>query len=437
MKAFSPVRRRFLFLQGPPGPFFWLLAQELKQRGHPVFRINFNGGDRADWPGEATDYDGGMGHWNRFFDRFVRDNCITDILLFGDCRPLHLAAHGMAKLRDINIHVFEEGYIRPHWVTMEPDGVNGHSRLSRDPDWLLQQAASLPPLPPEIPITASFGRRTRDALRYYVAVHLHFWRYPYYRSHRKGWLIGEGLGWLLKFARQRLHRRRTARALEKARGTRCFLFPLQLNTDYQIRTHSPFHDMYDAALYVLESFAHYAPDGTMLVVKEHPLDCQFRSWHGFLGKHARRLGIADRVIHVAGGDLHRMACESLGMVTVNSTSGTLGLRARRPVFVLGSAIYDIEGITHQGRLDDFWAAPQAPDMNVYRAFERVLHARCLVPGGFASESAVATLIRSTLMRLFNDPAHLPVQVGMGRIDAVHAAADATGSSVPPAASTGA
>lgn len=436
MKAFSPIRRRFLFLQGPPGPFFWQLAEQLRQRGHPVFRINFNGGDRVDWPGEATDYRGGLTGWNRFFDRFVRDNRITDILLFGDCRPLHLAAHGMAKLRDINIHVFEEGYIRPHWVTMEPDGVNGHSRLSRDPEWFINQAATLSPLPREIPITASFGRRARDALRYYVAVHLQSWRFPGYRSHRPGWLIGEGLGWLLKFVRGRLYRAGTARALRRINDVRYFLFPLQLNSDYQIRTHSPFHDMYNAALYVLESFAHSAPADTVLVVKEHPLDCQFRGWHGFLARHARRLGITDRVIHVAGGDLTRMARDSLGLVTVNSTSGTLGLRAGRPVFVLGSAIYDIAGITHQGRLDDFWAAPQPPDMSIYRAFERVLHAHCLVPGGFASESAVAILIRSTLVRLFNDPAHLPLQVGMDRIAATHAAAEAS-STASAAGSAGA
>jgi capsular polysaccharide export protein len=114
MKNFSFAKRRFLFLQGPPGPFFWLLAQELEQRGHPVFRINFNGGDRRDWPGEAVNYRGSRTNWNRYIDRFIRDNKITDILLFGDCRPLHMAAHGMAKLRGINIHVFEEGYIRPH-----------------------------------------------------------------------------------------------------------------------------------------------------------------------------------------------------------------------------------------------------------------------------------------------------------------------------------
>lgn len=425
MKAFAPIKRRFLFLQGPPGPFFWLLAEKLKDRGYPTYRINFNGGDRADWPGNATHYRGGQSGWTRFFDRFVRDNRITDILLFGDCRPLHQAAHGMAKLRGINIHVFEEGYIRPHWITMEPDGVNGHSKLSKDPDWLLQQAAGLPPMPPEIRITASFKRRVRDALRYYTADCITRWQYPFFRSHRPGSVILEGLGWCLKFTRKRLHKKRMRRAVDQVgKDAPYFLFPLQLNSDYQIRTHSPFQSMYEAALYVMESFARFAPPHTMLVIKEHPLDCEFRSWHRFVKKNARTLGISDRVLHIVGGELTKMAGESLGLVTVNSTTGTLGLRAGRPVFVLGSAIYDIEGITDQGTLDDFWSAPEPPDMDIYLAFQRVLHARCLIPGGFASESAVETLIRSTLVRLFEDPAHLPVRVEFDRMLASQAAADA-------------
>lgn len=436
MKAFPPVRRRFLFLQGPPGPFFWLLGQELTKRGYPVHRINFNGGDRADWPGKGTSYRGGVSSWNRFFDRFVRDNRITDILLFGDCRPLHRAAHGMAKLRGINIHVFEEGYIRPHWITMEPDGVNGHSKMSRDPEWLMEQAAALPPVPRPIPITASFRRRARDALRYYTMDCAMRWQFPLYRSHRPGSLIAEGLGWLFKFARQAVHQDRAAQALKRIKAAPYFLFPLQLNSDFQIRTHSPFTSMRDATLYVLESFALHAPFNATLVIKEHPLDCEFRSWAAYVRRHAKRLRIEQRVVHIAGGDLNRMARESLGMVTVNSTSGTLGLAAGTPVFVLGSAIYDIPGITHQGRLDDFWKAPEPPDMRIYDAFRRVLHARCLVPGGIASQSAIATLIDSTLNRLFNDPAHMHVKVDMGRTLLDQATAEVSTSSFPALSSTG-
>lgn len=431
MKNFSPTKRRFLFLQGPPGPFFWLLAHQLRQRGHAVFRINFNGGDNRDWPGEAINYRGAYAGWNRFFDRFIRDNRITDILLFGDCRPLHRAALGMAKLRDINIHVFEEGYIRPHWVTMEPDGVNGHSTLTRDPHALIEQAAQFPPIPPVIPISASFRRRMRDALSYYLADWFNRWRYPSYASHRPGSLAAEALGWVMKFARNRLHARGNAVALGRVGEKPYFLFPLQLNTDFQIREHSPFFNMYDAVLYVLENFTNQAPERAVLVIKEHPFDCQLRSWGRFIAHHARLLGIEDRVLHVVGGDLDAMTRASMGMVTVNSTSGTLGLAAGIPVFVLGNAIYDIAGITHQGTLDSFWRTPQAPDKTVYDAFQRVLHARCLIPGGFASKSAVNILIRSTLERLFEDPAHIPLRMQMQQISGIQAAA-----SISPAPPSG-
>jgi len=414
MKAYSPIKRKFLFLQGPTGPFFWLLSRELVARGYQTFRINFNGGDKADWPGKATNYRGSENGWGRFFDRYVRENKITDILLFGDCRPLHSAAHGLAKLHDISIHVFEEGYIRPHWITMEPDGVNGHSKLSRNPATLLKEAASLPPLPRPVPITASFRRRMRDAMHYYVADFFNRWQYPLYKPHRPGSLVGEASGWLVKFARQRVNRAIIQKAEDIIRRSDYFLFPLQLNSDYQIRTHSPFATMREATLYVIENFAAHAPEHMSLVIKEHPLDCEFRSWRRFVIKHARRLGIENRVIHIAGGDLNRMARDSQGIVTVNSTSGTLGLSAGTPVFVLGSAIYDIPGITHQGKLDDFWNAPIPPDIELYDAFRRVLHERCLVAGGFASQSAIATLIESTLIRLFEDPAHIPVEIDTDR-----------------------
>lgn len=437
MKAFATTKRRFLFLQGPPGPFFWLLGKELEKRGCAVFRINFNGGDRHDWPGEAVNYRGRASRWPMFFDHFIRNNRITDIMMFGDCRPLHHAAHGLAKLRDVTMHVFEEGYIRPHWVTMEPDGVNGYSAMYPDAERLIQQAHRLPPIPPVVPISASFERRARDALHYYASDCLTRWQYPFYKSHRPGSLLLEGLGWLLKFGRQRWNAPRNAEELAHLDDAPYFLFPLQLGTDYQIRTHSPFGSMREAAIYVMESFALNAPPNTNLVIKEHPLDCDFRSWRDFVRRQARRLGMEGRFLHVDGGDLEAMAHDCLGMVTVNSTSGTLGLANGAPVFVMGHAVYNVPGITHQGRLDDFWGAPLPPEKAKYDAFRRVLHARCLVSGGFASQSAIATLIESTLIRLFEDPAHIPLRLerSMGRFLGSDQASAAAGASV--AASVGA
>lgn len=379
-----------------------MLGEALRTRGARVHRINLNGGDRADWLGEAVDFRGRAARWPGYFGNFLERHGITDVLLFGDCRPLHRAAHGIAKLYGVQIHVFEEGYIRPDWMTLEPDGVNGHSALSRDPAWLIEHARFLPPVPVMPTITADFKRRARDSMRYFTHVALGRMRFPFYRSHRPVNYYWEGLGWLRKFALRKRRAAQAAEILNALEGRRFFLFPLQLGTDYQIRTHSPFANMWGAAEYVIGNFARHAPADMVLLIKEHPLDSSFFNWRAFVAKQARKHGIEGRIAHIDGGDLDELVSRSLGMVTVNSTSGTLALSAGAPVYVLGSAIYDIPGITHQGKLDAFWKVPVAPERSVYEAFRRVLHDRCLVRGGLASESAVAVLVESATARLLGE-----------------------------------
>ncbi|HYZ41118.1 MAG TPA: capsular biosynthesis protein, partial [Stellaceae bacterium] len=125
--------------------FFERLGRALAERGHAVHRVNFNGGDRAFWrlPG-AVDFRGRPQEWPEFLDELIVGKAISDVILFGDCRPLHRAAIRIAEERLLRIHVVEEGYLRPDWITFEEGGVNGHSSLPRDPDWYRERARSLP-----------------------------------------------------------------------------------------------------------------------------------------------------------------------------------------------------------------------------------------------------------------------------------------------------
>jgi capsular polysaccharide export protein len=66
------------------------------------------------------------------------------------------------------------------------------------------------------------------------------------------------------------------------------------------------------------------------------------------------------------------------MVMVNSTSATFALAGGVPVKALGTAVYAMPGITDHGLLSDFWTSPTPPDPQLYDAFCRVLHKRCLV-----------------------------------------------------------
>jgi capsular polysaccharide export protein len=392
-------QRAFLFLQGPPGPFFLRLGEEMVRHGVAVHRINLSGGDKLDWPNGATDFRGRFSEWPVFFDKFLRENRITDLLLYGDCRPYHLSAHGIAALRNVRTHVLEEGYLRPHWMTLEPDGVNARSTLPRDKRWFVNESRRLPPEPELAPITASFRRRARDSYWHYHHVTLGRLTYPHYRSHRPHSILKEGFGWLWKFAREKKARREADEVLRKIQGQEMFVLPLQLSGDYQIRAHSPFPDMQSAASYAIESFAGNAPQHLHLLLKAHPLDSSFFNWPKFVREHARRLSLEDRLHFVDGGDLDSMARNARGLVCVNSTSATLALANGTPVCTLGEAIYDLPGLTYQSHLDTFWSNPVPPEEGLYPAFRRVLVDRCLVRGGLASESAVAILVDSMIKRL--------------------------------------
>lgn len=399
MKHLKPRPRRYLFLQGPPGPFFARLGAALAEIGHEVFRINFNGGDRVSWGPDATDYRGTADNWPRFFANFVTQHEISDLVLFGDCRPLHKAAHGIAKLNSLMIHVFEEGYIRPDWVTLEVDGVNGNSTLPKDPDWYLTAATNLPPLPVYPPVASSFKRRASEALVYYTQSVVQTWRFPNYRSHRDQFVVMEGLGWLRRLRTKSEAISRATPLMEKMAERPYFIFPLQLNSDHQIRIHSPFGNMKVAIEYVVDSFARSANKDTVLVIKQHPLDNGLIDWRKHVLQISDRFELGDRILFIEDGDIARMVEPARGLVTINSTTGTLSLGVNIPTIVLGHAVYDIPGITHQGSLDGFWLAPNAPEPRIWDAFCRVLLDRCLVRGGFLSEEGLQLLIEGSVKRL--------------------------------------
>ncbi|WP_243652601.1 capsular biosynthesis protein [Novosphingobium sp. PhB165] len=388
-------------LQGLMGPLFRRLGQGLMEAGHTVHKVNFNGGDRLFWRlANGIDYRGSLEDWPQAFAELVRERGITDVTLFGDCRDHHRPAIEICRQLGIPVHVFEEGYIRPDWVTLELGGVNGHSSLPRDPVWYRETAAALPPVPPHAQVPASFRRRATEGLLYNVADVFTRWHYPHWNNHRPWHPVVEGVGWYRKLRRRKEREQLSAQLMAEleASGAPYFLFPLQLDSDAQIRLHSPFSGIGPALQKIVKSFASHAPADMRLVVKEHPLDNGVRDWQQETADMAARFGVADRVDYLPWGDIVPVARRARGMITVNSTSGTLGLAMGVPVVALGHAVYDIPDITYQNGLDAFWQDPVAPDAETFAAFRRVLVERCLIPGGFFSEEAIAKVVRHAIAR---------------------------------------
>jgi len=400
--AAALAKRNVLLLQGLMGPLFRRVGQALRRDGYGVYKVNFNGGDRLFWRlPNGIDYRGSLADWPAALKRLIRQLDITDVVLFGDCRPVHMAAIPICRDLHIPVHVFEEGYIRPGWVTLELGGVNGHSTLPRDPAWYREQAAALPPAPEHRLAPASFRRRALEGLAYNAADVLSRWHYPHWENHRPWHPLIEGMGWTRRLLRRKRAAARSEALVQRLEqhGDPYVLFPLQLDSDAQIRLHSSFAGVSDALRLVISSFAAHAPAPLRLVVKEHPLDNGVRNWRLETETLATLHGVADRVDYLESGDIAPVTRRAQGMVTINSTSGTLALAFDIPVIALGQAVYDVEGVTFQGSLDDFWQDPGKPDTATFEAFCRVLIDRCLVPGGFFSPEGLDMVTEGVIARL--------------------------------------
>ena len=398
---------RYLFLQGQISRFFSELGSRLQREGHVVRRINFNSGDGLFWslPG-SLDYTGTLDEWPDFFSQQLSAWGITDLVLYGDCRPLHAHAIRLARLRGIGVQVFEEGYLRPDYITLEAGGVNGNSSLPRDAASYLQAAAQLPAATPSIPVVASFARRAAGDVLYSLGSALGSWRFPKYQSHRPWSAFAEYAVGVRRLPMKALKRRdteRRVRAIEQG-GRPYFVFPLQLDADTQIRFHAGPGGMAAAIAQVMQSFAAHAAAEALLVITEHPLDYGPVDLAAVVANLAAAQGLSERVVFLRGGSPAALVNAARGLVTVNSTIGITALAANIPVIALGTAIYGLPGLTHQAHLDVFWRAPQPPDAALFAAFHRVVAARTQINGGFYSVQGIALAVEGALQRLLHTAA---------------------------------
>ncbi len=376
--------RHALLLQGPPGPFFRRLAGELRDSGVAASKINFNGGDECFFP-DGVPFRGPMATWPDFFERVVRERGVDAVVVFGDCRPIHRAAIERARALGVLVWVFEEGYVRPDYITLERDGVNGHSRLPRDPEFYRRQAAQLPAPVPAQPVGQSFARHAYYSTRYALETTLRQRRFPHYVHHRPLTPWMHAAGWIRGGARKPLWARRERELMPTLTGSlskRFFLVPLQVHADYQIIAHSAFTGVEQMIGEVMGSFAEHAPQDAALVFKHHPMDRGYCDYTALIGERAGGLGIGERVLAIHDLHLPSLLRHARGVVTVNSTVGLSAVHHQAPVKVLGVAMYDIPGLTAQASLADFWQRPEPPDADLYQDFVTYLRATCQHNGNF-------------------------------------------------------
>ncbi|TCO71277.1 capsule biosynthesis protein [Rhodovulum euryhalinum] len=394
--------RRFLLLQGPHGPFFDRLGRGLRAAGAQVWRAGFNRGDRAFWPDGAhfVPVTCPPGDWPGTCAGLLDRLAITDIVLYGDTRPLHAQAIAAARDRGIRVHIFEEGYLRPYWVTYERDGANGHSRL---------MDLSIPEIaarlrgegPPAAEAPAHWGDMREHIFYgalYHGLVMAPSRRFRHFQPHRGLPVRAEFALYLRRLALLPAHaaaRFAATRAIRRG-GFPYHLVLLQLAHDASLRHHGPFATQEEFLALCIEGFAAGAPAHHHLVFKAHPLEDGRSPLPRTIRRLARAQGLAARVHYVPGGKLAPLLDGARTAVTVNSTAGQQALWRGVPLRAFGRAVYGKPELVSDQPLPEFFASPHRPDPAAYRIFRRFLLETSQVPGGFYSRRGRDQLMRQVV-----------------------------------------
>lgn len=396
--------KRFLFLQGPHSCFFARLADRLEARGHECYRINLRLADWIYWRRRgAVNYRGSLGKWSEYLSLFYDRLGITDIVLLGEQRSYHKVAVELARLRGIRVTVTDWGYLRPDWITLERDGMSGNTSFTKDPDRILELGRQLeePDLEPRY--SEPLGRLAFQNVSGDILSSLFLPFYPGYRSYLPNNPI---LGYISTGIRMARSHRRAAETrkfvdsvLKEVPNHPFFVFPMQMEGDFQIRAYSRYSDLYVAVEQIIASFARHAPRECRLLIKLHPWDTGLRPWGRISRRLARRFGAANRVLFMDGGSFEELTAHCRGVVTINSTTGVTALKVGAPVITLGSCLYDIPGLTFQGKLDDFWVKSAPPDPELRDAFIKAIAGCIQIKGGFFSEEGLAAVLDQAAERL--------------------------------------
>lgn len=388
-QEFLDESRRILLLQGPIGPYFFQLGQFLHKRGKEVYKLNFNGGDAFYYPSNDLTYTyfNEADNFLSYLTEFIEQHEIDAVVCFGHKRIYHDIAKQVCK--ELGGHVdfwsFEEGYLRPYYVTFEKWGVNSASVLPRDASFYLEHEANIPQLREPRAIVSSFGVRFWLAMHYYMAMYFCRAQLNYYTHHRDHKVLNYMAAWATSGWRKWAYKPREylmQKSIENNAFPEFFIVPLQVHNDSQVKSFGCAKNVPSFIRNVLRSFAKGANKDDHIIFKHHPMDRGFNHYGPLIEKLSKKYGILGRVHYVFDIPMPIFLRKAKGMVVINSTSGLSALLHNLPVKVMGQAPYGFEGLTDQQPLSRFWGDPQKPDSKVFDAYRAYLLCRTQLNANF-------------------------------------------------------
>ena len=379
--------------------------------GHRTLKVNLNLGDQIMWPHKnRCNFRGSLRNWPSYIRELYVSEQVTDLILLGEQRDYHRIAIDIAKKKDIKVMVTDFGYLRPDWITFEYKGMSAESLFPREPADIFALAEQCREADYErLYIDSFFNQAYWDVIYHFAAI-LGWVLFPGYDNFRRHNPVQDYFGILIRLLRRRKAGSRAKRTMEElaANKTPYFVYPQQLQHDYSIQAYSPYSGNEQPLEEILRSFVEHAPEDAHLVVKIHPLDPKPFKWRRMVHYGSKRLGFKDRVHFMDGGDLDQLLQEAQGVITINSTTGIQSLQKAVPTKILGSAIYDINGLVDKKPLDEFWKNPERPDLELRDAFLKAIVGTIQLKGTYYLQPGLDAAVEAASERLDRNLINQPI-----------------------------
>ncbi len=363
-----------LLLMGPIGLFFARLARNLERKGVPVTKISFPLHEFGFQPHQRVPFAGSMDEFQPFLRALILERGIRHLFMYGDFIDPHRQAIELVRTMNeegalpfkIESWVFELGYVRPNYVSLELERVNARSNLNKPVSFY----QALPPVDVIPQARRDEGIRWRKIWKMPTFIQHSFTSYsiiqgPHKLQPKPSYLLAQIWGLIRKHVYQVSERPVRRRLLD---GTPFTLVPLQVSSDSQVSLGSDYAGMEPFISELIASFARHAPRGDRLAFKHHPRDRGYNHYGAVIRDLARRHGVEERVLYFHDGPLGPVLKRAKAIITINSTVGLQALYHAVPTKVLGRTFYNLPGLTDQQPLATFWQAPQASDRDLFRRF---------------------------------------------------------------------
>ena len=418
------MKPKILILQGPVGPFFDELSMAFEKNGCIVRRVIFNGGDWFYSSGHnRIFYRKGPNEWQTFIDKLTSGFKPDFAIMFGDERPIHKVAIAIFKQRGIDYWCFEEGYIRPNYVTFERVGNNANSMLCENWADELKNIISFPKLSSnsnskkiELYLNGISKYFFRNGFIYFAFEKLLKILFPNYIHHREYKILDffrDYISWLgySKFFREQAFL--IQEQIIKSSLNNYFVVLLQVPEDLQLLSHGMGWNNASIIENIMISFSCYADHKAKLLFKIHPLNFKINQDYVLIKELAFRYDLEDRV-HIVCSNRNNIIFKNCAAgLTINSTAGLEVLRHSKNIFTFGVAIYDMfawpKSMDIISDLNNFWSAARERKVFDWNIIENYI-LNSLIAGDFYNKSSFEELIEKIILKLEIDDENIQEKI---------------------------